>query len=174
MFRFNNNSSEQHIKILHTNYTNYDRIKRQLELIKKDLSNPLAVVCIGTPKLLVDSIGPEIGSMLKLNASGFIVLGTSKAPLESNNIDAIHSYIAGKSVIAIDATKGNWRYKKGTVIINKGLLYPGMALGKQLKPLGDYYIKIITEGGFPHSTINKEEAVKISNLMSNIILEVFK
>lgn len=51
-------------KLLETNYKNISASKDIGRCLTKHISNQSALVCIGTDKAIVDSLGPLIGTML--------------------------------------------------------------------------------------------------------------
>ncbi len=98
-------------------------------------------VCIGTSKVLWDSIGPLVGSYLKDKVGNQNVLGDI-----NNNIcgkwDLIYNYskIKNKFVIAID-TAISCKELSGQIFINETPITMGLALSKNKGKIGNISIK---------------------------------
>lgn len=102
----------------------------------------IVIVCIGSPKSVGDSIGPRVGTKLKL--LGFNVIGTMENPVHALNLHDTINYIIDryrdKRVVAIDASVGS-RKNLFTIKVGEGPLRPGLGCGKSLPQVGDMYIK---------------------------------
>ena len=112
-------------------------------LIEQNLGNFL-IFCVGTPKLVGDSLGPRIGTKLNsLENFGVPIYGTLDSPIHALNlkvklaeVQKIHS---GKKIIAIDASVGT-PLLVGGVYIEKKPLMTGKGVNKVLPLVGDYVI----------------------------------
>lgn len=102
----------------------------------------LLFLCIGTPEIPGDSLGPHIGSYIK-EYLNYPVFGTCEQPVHALNLQDtlqwIHSVYKNPIIIVIDAAIGK-RYQEGFITLKKGPLYPGRGLGKQLPPVGHIQI----------------------------------
>lgn len=108
----------------------------------KTTDKPIAVVGIGTPKILGDSIGPLVGSLLESMDLPIKVLGTVSNPVHALNIqEQIDSLKNKYTVIVIDAAIGK---KVGEISCEKGGIYPGAGTKKDLGYYGDYSILVTT------------------------------
>lgn len=107
-------------------------------------NRPIIVLCIGTDRSAGDSLGPFVGSMLlSYKLKNFHVYGTLEKPVHAlnltKNIESIFSKFHNPYIIAVDASLGNLN-DIGKVYIDEGPLYPGLALDKDLSPIGDLNI----------------------------------
>lgn len=103
-------------------------------------------ICVGTPTVPGDAIGPYIGS--ELQKFGYTVYGTEENPVNAKNIKSIRRRLWAKvflnvPVIAIDASisaapTGHVECKLGTG------LAAGKGVGKDLGIIGNSCIKITT------------------------------
>ncbi|MCD8397102.1 MAG: spore protease YyaC [Lachnospiraceae bacterium] len=116
----------------------------------RDYNNPVSsssapvILCIGTDRLIGDSLGPLTGSLLEKRAGkSFSVYGTLEKTVHACNLDKTLSQIKKKhpysTVIAVDASLGT-QYKVGSVFIRPGSLKPGMGVSKDLPAAGDISI----------------------------------
>lgn len=123
---------------------------------KKD--QPLVFICIGTPSILGDCLGPVIGSILsnaRITAAAPTghppfkslmaadIYGTLDAPVHALNFHRTCHEIKKQHqkpfIIAIDAALGN-PAQSGYILLKKGPLHPGKGVGKKLPPIGDLQI----------------------------------
>lgn len=106
------------------------------------LTNNMAIVCIGTDKCIIDSLGPLVGTMLTKNNICIDVYGTLAEPVHAMNIVARLKKINEKNyttVIAIDACLSN-RKEQGIIEVREQPLTPGKGIGKSLPGIGDISI----------------------------------
>lgn len=107
----------------------------------------LVFLCIGTPLLSGDSLGPTVGSYLK-DLGVPSVYGTLQAPVHAENIELYRKIIKKMhqqaTIIAIDAAIGD-KNQSGYITIRKGALHPGSALGKPIRPIGHIEITGVFE-----------------------------
>ncbi len=100
----------------------------------------VVVMCIGTMKVIGDSVGPRVGDILKADNIDCYVYGDSVGNINACKIDVYEQLLrachAGDIVIAVDAALG----EKGDVgkikVVGNGLR-PGKALGRSGNPIGD-------------------------------------
>ena len=108
---------------------------------------PPVFLCIGTPKIPGDCLGPLVGSLLAALES-FPVFGTMAHPVHALNFRSVRKYIRKtyprSLVIVIDASVGSAR-QNGFVTLKKGALRPGLGLGKRLPPVGHIQITGVFE-----------------------------
>lgn len=106
------------------------------------MGRPMVVLCIGTPAIPGDSLGPAVGSLLSHDKS-LHVYGTMEAPVHALNLKAtlkdIRRQFRKPMIIVVDAALGN-EYQNGFLAIKKGALRPGSGLGKRLPSIGDIQI----------------------------------
>ena len=106
------------------------------------LTDNMAIVCIGTDKCIVDSLGPLVGTMLAKNNISVDVYGTLEEPMHAMNMVARLKKIKEKNyttVIAIDACLSN-KTNKGIIEVRERALTPGKGIGKSLPEIGDISI----------------------------------
>ncbi|QPA30944.1 spore protease YyaC [Thermaerobacillus caldiproteolyticus] len=124
-----------------------------ISLLPSPLSQPIAIVCIGTDRSTGDSLGPLVGTMLKeKNVSHFYVYGTLEEPIHAMNLEekisAIRSIHENVFIIAVDACLGRLK-SVGAITIAEGPVKPGAGVNKQLPPVGDLHITgVVNVSGF--------------------------
>lgn len=106
------------------------------------------VVCIGTNKSFLDSVGPRVGTELFNNIPNIIVYGTMDDNCHALSLGSKFKEIAelypNKKVLAIDACCTRHPEKVGTIELLKGAIEPGAGVGKKLPSIGDFSIKAFT------------------------------
>ncbi len=111
-------------------------IKRRLR------RHPLIFLCIGTPKIPGDCLGPLVGTLLQSHIQ-YHVYGTLAHPVHALNLKEtirhIHHCHPGAVIIAIDAAIGSGS-QNGFLTVQKGALKPGIGLGKRLPHIGHIQI----------------------------------
>ncbi len=118
---------------------------------KSDLAKRLAstiknavVVCIGTEKVVADSLGPRVGSLLNENlATSLFVYGLQGANITAENLPkAIHTIKRlhpNAPLLVIDAAVGS-ADQIGKVQLSNSAITPGAATNKHLQSVGDISI----------------------------------
>lgn len=101
-------------------------------------------LCIGTDRSTGDSLGPLVGYKLKnISKNNIYVYGTLENPIHSVNLvsmlDKIKSNFTNPYIVAIDACLGNVQ-NIGKVFIAENPLMPGLAVNKNLPPVGEMCI----------------------------------
>lgn len=122
-----------------------------MDNLVKDLINldfnvkDFVVVCIGTKKSFLDSVGPMIGTILKDNIPDIYVYGQMDNNCHALNIESIIERIKvehpNKKILAIDSCLTSDNKKVGTFELKQGAIYPGAGVGKNLPKVGDYSIR---------------------------------
>ncbi len=107
----------------------------------------LVFICIGTPLVSGDSLGPVIGETLKqYPLKNIYIYGTKEEPIHALNLTENFTEIKKKHpdafIVAIDASFGT-RIHLGNICIDKGPLFPGLGVKKDLPPVGDLSITAI-------------------------------
>ncbi len=98
------------------------------------------VLCIGTPKVVGDSVGPRVGSLLK--AAGLPdrikIIGCTDEPVHKRNLcDKLQLLRDDALVICIDAAIGE---DYPLIKLRTGPMHPGAAVSDELPKLGDVSI----------------------------------
>lgn len=98
----------------------------------------IVFVCVGTPKIIGDSVGPKVGSFL--TRLGYNVYGTEKEPITSINIARYENLIRNRHsddfVIGIDAAFGD-KEDLGCIKVSEIGIRPGGAYNVNNKRIGD-------------------------------------
>lgn len=132
------------------------------------------VMCIGTDRSTGDSLGPMIGSNLKLKkSSNYSVFGTLEEPIHATNLTESINYIKtlypGSGIIAIDSSLGRIK-SVGQIQIINGPLKPGAGVKKTLPEIGLFNITgIVNIGGFMEYFVLQNTRLSLIVKMSDII-----
>ena len=103
--------------------------------IKHSFSN-IVFICIGSNKIVGDSIGPIVGNKLlkKNKLKNINVIGTTTEPVNYQNIDRLSQYIEERNkdscIISIDSAMGGIK-QIGQIYVNWGNLEIGKAINKK-------------------------------------------
>lgn len=105
---------------------------------------PIVFICIGTDRSTGDSLGPLVGEKLKYIIQNEVyIYGNLKEPVHAKNLslilDEINCKFNNPFIIAIDACLGDLD-NVGKIYIDKKPLLPGIAVNKNLPPVGDISI----------------------------------
>ena len=134
-------------KILETNYKNISASKDIGRCLTKHISNQSALVCIGTDKAIVDSLGPLIGTMLSKKNLYIDIYGTLSKPIHALNLKECIEKLDGKNysnIISLDASLSREK-EIGHIEVREGPISPGKGLGKFLPEIGNISIIGIVE-----------------------------
>ena len=106
------------------------------------------ILCIGTDRIIGDSLGPMAGSMILRESNGRIpVFGTLHDPVHAMNLrqteEEIKKKHSNRMIIAVDASLGSPK-EIGSVYVRCGGLHPGAGVSKNLPSTGDIAITGIT------------------------------
>lgn len=133
-----------------------------MNILENKLSNyiinvkrPIVILCIGSMKVLMDSYGPKVGSLLNeyinneflLNGSFpnkiYYIYGTINKPIHALNIldmiNSINRKIINPYIIAIDSCLGDKKDIGKIKILNKSIQL-GKGVGKDLIKIGNLSI----------------------------------
>ncbi|MBQ2894325.1 MAG: spore protease YyaC [Clostridia bacterium] len=121
--------------------------KNAKQLLAKQLAGKLAgaiVLCIGTEKVVADSIGPRVGSLLNENMpQPIFVYGMQGANIHAQNIakavEIIKQLHPNRPLLVVDAAVGE-QSQIGRVQLSFGNISPGAATNKHLGKVGDVSI----------------------------------
>lgn len=105
---------------------------------------PIIIVSIGSDRATGDCLGPLVGSYLKFsNSYNVYKFGSLEKPVHSRNLEKtlfeIENTFINPFIIAIDASLGDLD-NIGKVFIEDSPLQPGLALNKDLPPVGELSI----------------------------------
>ena len=103
-------------------------------------------VCIGTPRIVGDSVGPRVGSKLIEAGVNAYVYGTLERPITALNLHRYRKMLAmyhrGDVIVTIDATMGMLS-DIGSVKLCDGGLRPAGAFRRRSAKLGDVGVMAI-------------------------------
>jgi len=153
----------------------YDNLK---DIVIKN--RPIIFLCIGTDRCTGDSLGPLVGYHLKscIPKGNFYIYGTLENPVHSKNlesiIDKLYYTFENPYIVAIDASLGKVK-NIGKVFIDKKPLQPGLALNKNLPPIGDLSITGIVNigGNFEFLVLQNTRLYVVMNLVETIYRGIF-
>ncbi len=119
-----------------------DRLRSLLDRSGSDAAP--VILCIGTDRLIGDSLGPFLGTMLQKAARDRLpIYGTLAGAVHALNLQDISAQIKRKhpdrTVIAVDASLGSPEHV-GSVFVRSGSLRPGAGVCKTLPETGDISI----------------------------------
>ena len=146
----------------------------------------LIFLCIGTNKVVGDSIGPIVGNSLKCMENDFVqIYGTIENTLNFRNAKEIIERLQVDSMnpffVTIDAALSS-RKRVGEIILNKGYIKIGKALEKSICFYSNINIKCIVgrnmervaENILELKRANQNEIYKMSKIVSSGIENVLK
>ena len=131
------------------------------------------ILCIGTDRLIGDSLGPITGSFLLRYGCPCPVYGTLMQPVHALNLDVQSSIIRkhhpNSPVLAIDASLGSRRHQ-GYITIGNGAIRPGAGAGKTLPEVGDIFITGIVNvsGSFEQLLLQTTRLATIFHMAESI------
>ena len=133
-------------------------LKRKIKTTKKEIM----YVCIGSSKILWDSVGPRVGTLLKKEMDN--VIGDMEVNFCSKK-DYFLNYIKlkGKYIIAIDAAFINEKTKDDIFITNNSIKM-GAGLNKNIGKIGNIGIKALISNT---NDLNENKIKKISNFIAD-------
>lgn len=122
-----------------TEYKNFVKILKRKIYKNKD---NLLFVCIGTNKIMYDSIGPLTGSFLQRKLDKNMVIGNMEKTFCSR-YDFISNYskIKDKFIVAIDVALST-KELMGEIFISEKPIIMGLSLNKNKGKIGNIGIKI--------------------------------
>ena len=138
----------------------------------------LIFCCIGSDRCTGDTLGPLTGSFLNKSLSfPYEIIGTLENPLHALNLDTTLQNLQQQPtepfIIAIDACLGNEK-SVGQIAVQDGPILPGIAVKKQLPPIGDISVKgIVNVGGFMEMLVLQNTRLHISYAMAEKLARAF-
>lgn len=131
---------------------------------------PILFFCIGSDRVLGDSLGPVIGYKLEqILSDPFQVIGTLSRPIHAVNLRfsllKLAAFRRSPLLIAIDASVGR-RENIGCITLSNQAIYPGTGVSKQLPGVGHISITgIVSE-----DTIRSAE--ELQHIRLGLIMEI--
>lgn len=127
----------------------------------------ISFICIGSNKVIGDSLGPLVGSFLKekyRSNDNIKIYGDINNPVTFKNIEYIKNKISkSETVVLIDSALGK---DVGNIIINKGGINIGESLDKDKNVNGDISIKGVVGLDYKNCLYN---FLELKNVNENII-----
>lgn len=162
---------------IHPDYPHATRLfhRSLTDLISRQnrAGRPIIYLCIGSPSVLGDCLGPVIGSILSPLLPS-CVYGTLDAPVHALNFSSTCREIKKQHqqpfIIAIDAALGSTA-QSGYILLKKGPLFPGKGVGKKLPPVGDLQITGVFQDIFEPSA--GHQMARFGRCISRGILKLY-
>lgn len=145
-------------------------LKNNAKEIFSSISEKPVVLCLGTNKVLDDSLGPMVGSMLKkMNYEGF-VYGTMDAPITSQNLRQALLFLRAthknKKILIVDASTTSHLERIGKIV-----------LAKEYKPFNETLYSLNVQADyflFGVCSLHKKHFKTIFNAKLNIVQKLCK
>lgn len=106
------------------------------------------IVCIGTQRAYLDSVGPVVGTKLQELYPNAVIIGQLNDNCHALSLESklqfINKKYPDKKILAIDACCTKNPDKIGTIEFKNESISPGAGVGKKLPSVGDYCIKAYT------------------------------
>ena len=138
-----------------------------------DIARQLVVVCFGTPSISGDSLGPEVGTLLKEDSRfPAFVYGTLDRPVTGRNMEEWMTFVReaheGAVVLAVDACLGDAAHLGRISVRNDGVC--PAAVGGRKKRFGDVGIIAVVgdKKGDALTELMQANAVYVSELAGKV------
>lgn len=138
----------------------------------------MVICCIGTPKVLGDSVAPKVGDVLLDSNISAYVYGTTARPITALNYLDYYQYILTKHphdlIIAVDCALGKKENIGKIKLTTKGVC-PGKALDKKLSSIGDIGIlgQVGDIAGDPLTELKATSPQVVTDLVKDITNIIF-
>jgi len=140
------------------------------------------ILCIGSERHLLDSLGPLTGTMLREMVPDLDVIGTLENPVHARNmvptLKRLEQLNPGQVVIAVDASVGS-QNEIGLLQLRPGSLVPGKALARNLPAAGDYALTGVVDvrasrSGIRHRPAGLALVYNMARVISQSIAEFYQ
>ena len=142
--------------------------------LKLHMDNNFSIICIGTDKCIIDSLGPLTGTLLSKKNLAVDIYGTLNKPVHAMNINEYTKIIKKKKynkVIAIDACLSN-KKNQGIIEVREGPITPGRGIGKVLPEIGDVsIIGVVDSSGKEFHDLIQDTRLSLIYEIAEIICE---
>lgn len=151
----------------------FQRDLTNLILSKRNVSQPIVLLCIGTDRATGDCLGPIVGTSLMINSMNATVYGSLLTPVHANNLKTvikdIYTQFDNPFIIAIDACLGIPEHI-GHITLSSNRLSPGESIQQNLPSIGDISITGIVNQA-SHSNFLILQSTRLHNVMllANVI-----
>ena len=133
----------------------------------------LVFLCIGTTKIIGDSIGPKVGDKLKKQGVNAYVYGNTQRQVTAINVDDYSKMIRQRHkddvVVVIDSALGKLR-DIGAIKVTRNGIKPGGAFDKNKERIGD--IGILAVVGDADSDRMQELKARDEGFISHLVDKV--
>ncbi|EGT5447375.1 TPA: spore protease YyaC [Clostridioides difficile] len=163
--------------ILKISYNNLNAVSKISEVLRDIINEDTLIVCIGSDRVLADSLAPMIGSILErstIKNQIFGVLGDTIHALNlEQKIQAIKNNYPNSNIIAIDACISKVS-DKGTIVVRNEPVKPGLGVHKNLQCIGDYSIVgVIGRNGYDiYDTSDPEFIFDLADVISESLISM--
>ena len=172
------------------NFYKYNKFLEKLQTgictYESNFSN-IIILCIGTDKIIGDSVGPIVGSKLKSIENEYIkIYGTVGNNLDFLNtkkvVEEIYAKFENPFIITIDAALSKER-ETGEICISDGYIKVGNALDKSICFYSNINIKCVVGKYYKLDkkmnintlkNVNKEEIYNMTEIVSNGIKSILE
>jgi len=153
---------------------NATEILANQSLLNKLNHHDCVYLCMGTSRVVNDSLGPKVGSLIKKANSKLIVYGTEEFNVTAVNLNKAIRFIKAlhptKKIVVVDAAVGDIT-EIGTIQVKDEGIFPGLATNKILPKVGDYsVIGVVSKKGlnFYDSSADRIAVVdKMADVIAN-------
>lgn len=116
-----------------------ENVTQLAETLRQVAGENTVYVCLGSDKILIESIGPKVGTRIKARSNGsIIVYGIEGDPINALNVQKAQQLIKyahpKNKIIAINAA---WGDRSGKIFVKDGGIRPGSGCGKEFDEIGD-------------------------------------
>lgn len=149
--------------------------------LMRDFNRQLVIVCFGTPAIAGDSLGPEVGTILREDASfPAFVYGTLDRPITGRNMHEWISFVKethrGAIIVAVDACLGD-KKNLGKITVRSDGVCPAAVGGRKSRfgdvgitaVVGDKSADALTELMQANAVYVSELAVKVSDMLKSAV-----
>ena len=139
-------------------------------------------LCVGTDRVIGDSLGPMVGYKIKNNISKGHVIGTLEDVIVALNIvdiiEKIHREYNNPFIIVIDSCVSNYN-RIGDIVVKRGSMKIGEGLNKNLISVGNMHIKGIVANSeeldfMTLQNMRISTIMKMADIISKGLIEMFK
>lgn len=151
-------------------YDKFD-INKACNILKQLINNQTTILCIGSDKIILDCLGPLVGTMINSSIPN-TVIGNLYNPILSKDI---HNLSSLNNCIVIDCCLSNNEKSNNTISIYDEPAFPGGFMNNKI-PIGNYKIiaSIEYSGNHLMNGISLAHIYSIASIIKNIICNTIK
>ncbi|WP_077866764.1 spore protease YyaC [Clostridium saccharobutylicum] len=150
----------------------------KLKEIIHENDGQIILVCIGSDRVIYDSLGPLVGTLLLDIGIEVPIFGPLNSPIHSENIkieiEEIKEKFPNHKLVVIDGAFGE-ESDVGFIVVKRGSIKPGLGVDKNISAVGDYSIVPII-GNYEISKYISKLPIRLRNIfeIAVVIREAFK